>query len=72
MSQDLFIPPPGAVQIAVGVNWKDHRIAVPEYPVWVMPMDEICPQGKRGFRVIDPSFADGSGWLCECHARIIE
>lgn len=71
MTSTSFIPHPGAIQIAVNVDWEDHTKAVPEYPVWVIPLEDLCPNGKRAFRVVDPRFSTDK-WPCECHARIIE
>lgn len=67
----IFIPPPGAFQVAVNLDWNTNA-PCEEFPVWVVPFHKLCPYGKRGFTVIDPQYRDGSGLLCECHVRIIE
>ena len=68
---DVFVPPDGAVQLAVNVKWGTQH-PCEEFPVWVMPLGNLCPDGKPGYKVIDPLYKDSSGWLCECHARRIE
>lgn len=70
---ELFIPPAGAIQVGISIDWEDQRTSVPEYSIWVMPIAKLCPDRKRGFKVIDPKFVrSGRNLVCECYARVIE